>query len=69
MSMSKWLDLPEKVYHDGSRGSYTCVCYSCDAHFIGHKRDPICPDCASNIPEQLELLPLGHEVNKGKFWR
>lgn len=36
-------DIPEKVYEDGSKGNYYCLCSICKLQFIGHKRDFICP--------------------------
>jgi len=45
---------PIKKYPNGSTGGYHVPC-GCGQWFIGHKRDPLCPDCDRKVPKQLEL--------------
>jgi hypothetical protein len=35
---------------------YCCICFICDAQFIGHKRDGLCPHCDVAVGEELKII-------------
>ncbi len=39
------LNIPKKIYLDGSADNYYCACKHCKANFLGKKDDKVCPDC------------------------